>query len=98
MEIYGLQIMAMGDNIMSKKKRKFKLYLGGADKMAHAVAIKGNSSATMHSANVRTVEFSSEDRLMTHLLECGKRLNERLGITDEHIDSTLKEIRKECWK
>lgn len=97
MVIYVLQIMAMGDNIMSNKKRRYKLYMGGADKMAHAIAIKGNSTTTIHSADVSTIEYF-EDRLMTHLSECGNRLSKRLEITDEHIDTALKEIRKECWK
>jgi hypothetical protein len=92
-----LQIMVTGDNIMANRKRKYKLYVGGADKMAHAIALKGNSVATIRSAKVRTAEIS-EDRLMMNLSECGQRLSERLEITDEHIDNTLKEIRRECWK
>ena len=89
--------MVTGDNIMAKRKKKYKLYIGGADKMANAIALRGNSVATIRSANKRTVE-KSEDRLMMNLSECGKRLSERLEITDEHIDNALKEIRRECWK
>lgn len=87
--------MARGD-IMSHKY-KLKIITGGAEKMAHAIAIKGNSNATMHSAHVGTRD-QSEDRLMVNLSECGKRLNERLEISDEHIERALKEIRRECWK
>lgn len=76
---------------------KIRLIKGGADTMAHAVAMRGDSKASISSALVRDI-IHQEDKLMVSLSECGKRLTDTLEISDEMIEKALKELREECWK
>lgn len=78
---------------MSRKRGKFKLHIGGAEKMEAVMEKEGVT--TMHSASVSSIEV--RDELLDNLKKSGQKLNSLLNVRPRHIHKAIKEARKE-WK